>query len=335
MAIIFTVEPVDNQIKVVAGKASTMRFLVTNKLSQSIDGRLRVVVPEEKARAEWFSIEGGETPRYAENEACTHVVKVEVPKGTAAGSYSFRLDAATERDPDHETTLGPVVAFDVTGAPSPTPGMPVWAWVLIGIGALLVLGGGGFGIYKLLSPPPAPKIASFSVEPLKITKGQKVTISWTTEDAETVQLNGEDVAPTGSQTKTPNATKTFALVAKNGDEVDSKEAEVKVAVRISPTPETCFKSVQGKIPWNYQNARQWSPVNINNLCRGAENSAEPGRCFKTAMHGNTNWGGGTVWQWKNALNLCKGTRNATKTIACFKGKVASGQPWTAAIAACN
>ena len=97
----------------------------------------------------------------------------------------------------------------------------------------------------------------------------------------------------------------------------------------------CFNFVQGNIPWNLSGTSTWNPANIQALCQGTSNAAEPGRCFDRVVSGGVNWGGGTVWQWKNALDLCKGTNDANATVACFQGKIAGGQNWQQAIAGCN
>jgi hypothetical protein len=102
-----------------------------------------------------------------------------------------------------------------------------------------------------------------------------------------------------------------------------------------PVGGPCYNFVQGNIPWNYGGATSWNPANVNNLCAGTSNPAEPGRCFDRVMNGGVNWGGGTNWQWQNALKLCKGTNSAANTIACFQSQIAGGVPWQNAIEACN
>ena len=101
---------------------------------------------------------------------------------------------------------------------------------------------------------------------------------------------------------------------------------------ISPT---CEKMVQGKIAWDYKGSKTWNPTNVNRLCKGAEKSAEPAKCFKRVMHGGINWGGGTQWAWKNALDLCEGTLNANATIGCFQAKIQAGIKWPQAIKDCD
>lgn len=98
----------------------------------------------------------------------------------------------------------------------------------------------------------------------------------------------------------------------------------------------CFSAVQGRIAWNYQGNKSWSPNNVQDLCRGASNPnpRAPAECFQRVMHGGINWGGGTQWQWTNARDLCKGTSDADRTIACFQRSL-RGSTWQRAIAACN
>jgi len=98
---------------------------------------------------------------------------------------------------------------------------------------------------------------------------------------------------------------------------------------------TCANAVQGKIAWDYAGNKQWGQANINRLCAGAENSAEPARCFERVMHGGVNWGGGTQWQWQNAIDLCQGSRGADATVDCFKAAINEGVAWRQAIDRCK
>lgn len=97
----------------------------------------------------------------------------------------------------------------------------------------------------------------------------------------------------------------------------------------------CHDAVQGKIAWDYKGSKQWSGKNIASLCKGAENSTQPARCFDRVMHDGVNWGGSTKWKWKNALNLCQGTQNAQARVTCFTDKIDEGTGWSSAISACK
>jgi len=113
---------------------------------------------------------------------------------------------------------------------------------------------------------------------------------------------------------------------------------VKPPVIAKPLPsaeKTCFDLVQGKIAWDYKGTRQWSPANVQRLCKGTTNPSQPPACFNRVMHGGVNWGGGTQWNWQNAINLCEGTNNASQTIACFQNRINAKQSWQSAISGCD
>ncbi len=97
----------------------------------------------------------------------------------------------------------------------------------------------------------------------------------------------------------------------------------------------CAAALQGKIAWNYEGSKSWNPTNIAQLCRGAENSLEPARCFNRVMHGGISWGGGTKWQWQNAITLCAGSQDAGATIGCFQRGIQVGKPWDKAAEFCS
>ncbi len=97
----------------------------------------------------------------------------------------------------------------------------------------------------------------------------------------------------------------------------------------------CVLAVQGKVPSAHKGPNTWVPANLGRLCRGAEASVEPARCFEELMRGKTNWGAGTTWMTPNALALCGGTRSARRTIDCFTKQIASSQTWQIAIKQCK
>lgn len=107
----------------------------------------------------------------------------------------------------------------------------------------------------------------------------------------------------------------------------------------------CEDAVQNKIAWDYNESTRWSPVNLANLCKGAEDSEGPAECFKQIMFGGVDWGGGTQWNWQNALRLCQGAEEAPKRgirkrfrnsrVSCFKSRVSAGVNWSKAIDECT
>jgi hypothetical protein len=97
----------------------------------------------------------------------------------------------------------------------------------------------------------------------------------------------------------------------------------------------CVLAVQGKVPSSHDGSNTWPAANLDRLCRGAETSGEPARCFVQIMRGRVNWGAGTTWVTANALALCGGTRNARRTLDCFSKGVSSNQTWQVAIRQCR
>lgn len=104
-----------------------------------------------------------------------------------------------------------------------------------------------------------------------------------------------------------------------------------------PLPDSapCVLAVQGKIPSAPKGPNTWVAANLGRLCRGAETSVEPARCFEELMRGKTSWGAGTTWATSNALALCGGTRSARRTIDCFAKQIAATQTWQSAIRQCR
>jgi hypothetical protein len=70
--------------------------------------------------------------------------------------------------------------------------------------------------------------------------------------------------------------------------------------------------------------------------RAQTNTPEEKSCFNM-VQGKVAWNtaGTTTWQEGNIRNLCKGTINPSATVSCFKSKIASGQDWSQATAACS
>jgi uncharacterized glyoxalase superfamily protein PhnB len=97
----------------------------------------------------------------------------------------------------------------------------------------------------------------------------------------------------------------------------------------------CVQAVQGKVPSSHKGSNTWIAANLRRLCRGAEPSVEPAKCFEEIMRGEVSWGAGTTWVTANALALCGGTRSARRTLDCFKREISSSQTWQVAIRQCR
>ena len=89
----------------------------------------------------------------------------------------------------------------------------------------------------------------------------------------------------------------------------------------------CQASIQDQIEWDYEGRKRWARANLENICKHAEYSLQPGACFRRVMHGNISHGNSNRWTWPHALKLCAGTQNAQSTIACFSGSRSSPTAW--------
>jgi hypothetical protein len=102
--------------------------------------------------------------------------------------------------------------------------------------------------------------ASITASPVSITPGQKSTLSWTTQSATSVTLNGAAVATSGSTTVAPTQSTSYVLVANNA--WSSKTATTTVSVTAAPTlsatiaasPTSITAGQKSTITWNTQSA---------------------------------------------------------------------------------
>jgi len=89
------------------------------------------------------------------------------------------------------------------------------------------------------TPPPQPKpvTATLSANPTSIERGQSTTLSWNTENADDVTLDGNKVDSSGSQSASPTQSTTYRLIAKGPGGTQEATARVTVsAPTATPTP---------------------------------------------------------------------------------------------------
>ena len=152
MAKIFSIDPKQNNIVLDENtRKGSIRFTVTNGSPDELRGKTRVVgVPP--CEAAWLQADP-DSAAFRPGQAQEFVVSIEVPMTVEEGTYSFRLDAASERNPDIEKTEGPNVAFEVPKGRIDKPGWWQKNWwiplVVVGVGVL------GFVVWKLVQGAPA------------------------------------------------------------------------------------------------------------------------------------------------------------------------------------
>lgn len=84
-------------------------------------------------------------------------------------------------------------------------------------------------------PPPKPVTATLSANPSSIMAGQSSTLTWNTDGADDVALDGQKVNVSGSQSVTPAQTTTYHLSAKGAGGTQEATAQVTV-MQPTPTP---------------------------------------------------------------------------------------------------
>jgi hypothetical protein len=135
----FTVTSAGQRVSLDANGAAQASFTVTNTSTQTLRGRL-LARPGDTAKPEWFSIAGETVRQFGPNAAEQVVVQLTVPRTAPPGTYSFRLDAVSEADPDEDFTEGPSVAFDVAATPPPPKRkIPWWIFAIAGAVVLLII----------------------------------------------------------------------------------------------------------------------------------------------------------------------------------------------------
>jgi peptidoglycan-associated lipoprotein len=112
-------------------------------------------------------------------------------------------------------------------------------WVLaVVLSALLALavGCGGKKTKETPPPPPTPVTATLSADPATIQSGQSSTLTWSTQGATEVNLQGSKVDANGSQSVSPTQTTTYQLAANGPGGNQTATATVTVIPQPTPTP---------------------------------------------------------------------------------------------------
>ena len=113
-----------------------------------------------------------------------------------------------------------------------------WITLIVALGVVLMLG----ACKKKVAPPPPPPppppaapTASLTANPSTIDKGQSTTLTWETQNATDVSIDGiGSVQPNGSQSVSPTDSTTYHLVAKGAG--GTQEATARVTVTQPPPP---------------------------------------------------------------------------------------------------
>jgi uncharacterized cupredoxin-like copper-binding protein len=138
------------------------------------------------------------------------------------------------------------------------------------VGTAVELAAGGFNGWPHVwvgtptpPPPPEPTIVEFYPSSWTVAPGEKVTLTWSTQDAETVELDGTSVETDGTSEVTPASTTTYTLVAKNSKTTNTDTKGCKVTVNATPqavsivsftaTPGSIERGQSATLTWEVHN----------------------------------------------------------------------------------
>ena len=188
----FTVTAAGQKVQLDGTGAAQAQYTVTNTSPDELSGRL-LATPQDPAKAEWFTIDGEATREFAAAAAEQVRLKIKVPAGTPPATYSVRLDAVSEVNPDEDFTEGPSVSFDVT---LPKPPVPWWKrfWWIFVIAGVVLLAIIGVVVWLLLrdsgGTPTTPTTTTTPTNVTVISQGQTAIRGTWLWDAESGQLTG-------------------------------------------------------------------------------------------------------------------------------------------------
>ena len=185
-----------------------------------------------------------------------------------------------------------------------------------------------------------PPVAQFTANPT--TGPAPLTVTFTSQPTGAVTGYHWDFGD-GNESRRPNPRHNYAaagaytvrltVMGPGGSNTETKNRFVNVAALSAEA--VCFGLVQDKIAFDYEDNRRWAGADVQRLCRGTTDGAQPATCFNRVMHGGVSWGGGTRWVPGNAIDLCEGTNSAARTIDCFQRSIRGEQTWQTAIRGCE
>ena len=130
---------------------ATAVYSVTNTSSDSLDGRLSVVVSG-PSKAQWFTIDGDRERTFGAGETQTATIKASFPPDVAGGEYPFRLRVIAVNDPDNDHAEGPMTTARLAAIGEVVIRKSwLWLWILLGVLAAIVI---GVVLYFILRPDP-------------------------------------------------------------------------------------------------------------------------------------------------------------------------------------
>jgi len=127
------------------------------------------------------------------------------------------------------------------------------------------------------------RVLNFSASPMTITAGQSSTLSWSTENAEQVEISGIGaVAVQGSQSVTPAETTTYTMTVRNRGGTTSATVTIQVQPQAMPrvmrflaAPREIFVGETSTLIWSVENATDVSISSVGVVEASGTNAVAP------------------------------------------------------------
>lgn len=111
----------------------------------------------------------------------------------------------------------------------------------------------------------APPTAKIKVSRQEVNAGDPVTVSWETNKAKVVEVNGEKVEKIGAKTVTPTASTTFEVVARRGKKEARDKANINVLVVKPPMPTVTLRAEPTAIDLGRNTVLRWETANATTV----------------------------------------------------------------------
>jgi plastocyanin len=127
------------------------------------------------------------------------------------------------------------------------------------------------------------RVLNFSASPMTITAGETSTLSWSTENAETVEISGLGrVAIAGNQQVSPTQTTTYTITVRNRSGDTAATVTVQVVPRPMPrilrflaAPPEIFSGETSTLIWSVENADEVSITSVGIVESSGTNAVAP------------------------------------------------------------
>jgi peptidoglycan-associated lipoprotein len=111
----------------------------------------------------------------------------------------------------------------------------------------------------------APPTAKIKVSRQDVNSGDPVTVSWETNKAKTVEVNGEKVDKIGAKTVTPSASTTYEVVARRGKKEARDQATINVAAVKPAAPTVSLRAEPNAIDLGKNTVLRWETSNATTV----------------------------------------------------------------------